>query len=81
MAIFRRHENGKAKLQQTRTEVIAGWNAIAQRYQDEGTFKVADEVRIFSARIPRAATDQERLATKFLAMERAQALEPLERTR
>jgi len=80
-AVFRRHRNGKETLEQTRSEVIAGWYAVAQRYQAEGNSKVAEELRLFAERIPPPATDQEQLAKMTLHRARASEATVLHRTR
>jgi hypothetical protein len=61
-----RHLNGRQKLEQTRSEVVSGWYAVAQRYQAERNYKVADEVRSFVTRMSTTATDQQHLAAKAL---------------
>jgi len=41
--VLRRHQNGKGKLEQTHRDVIAGWHAVAQQFQAERDYGLADE--------------------------------------
>jgi len=48
---LRRHRDCKEKLEQTRSKVVAGWYVLAQRFQEEREYGLADEVRFFVARM------------------------------
>jgi hypothetical protein len=76
-----RHQRGKAVLEQTRSDVVAGWYAVAQRLQEEGDYLLADDVRAFIVRMAPATTDQEQLARNAADRARGKKIEPMERTR
>ncbi|MDB6101217.1 MAG: hypothetical protein JWO52_1216 [Gammaproteobacteria bacterium] len=78
---IQRYRHGKAKLELTRSQVMAGWRAIAHRLQEEGDFGLADKVSFFVARIPPPLTEQEQLARKMLRIRGVRDRNPLERTR
>jgi len=78
---LRRHRDGKAKLEETRSEVVAGWYAVAQQLQEEREYGLADEVRFFAARMVPPVTDQEQLAEKIRNQSHAREVKPLVRTR
>jgi hypothetical protein len=80
-AVLRRHQSGSEKLEQTRRDVIAGWYAVAQRFQDERDYELADEVRLFATHMVPPTTDQEHLVDKFRNQSRARERGPPERTR
>ncbi|MGH6826752.1 relaxase/mobilization nuclease domain-containing protein [Methyloceanibacter sp.] len=76
-----RHRQGKAILEQTRSEVVAGWQAVAQRLREEGDHRLADDVRAFIDRMAPATTDQEQLVRKSAARAGWRKIEPMQRTR
>jgi hypothetical protein len=80
-SVLARHEHGKEVLQKTRSEVVAGWYAVARRLQEEGDYRLAEDVRSFIGRMAPAMTDQELLARKAVARARVKKVEPMERTR
>jgi hypothetical protein len=80
-SVLRRHRVGKEKLEETRSKVVAGWYALAQRFQEEREYGLADEVRFFVARMAPPQTDQEQLAEKIRNQSRAREVNPLDRTR
>jgi len=73
--------NGKEKLEETRSKIVAGWYAPAQLFQEERKYGLADEVRFFVARMSPPQTDQEQLAEKIRNQSRAREVKPLDRTR
>jgi MobA/VirD2-like, nuclease domain len=79
--VLRRHRNGRGKLEQTRWDVIAGWHAVAQVFQEEHNYAVADEVRLFATRMVPPRTDQEHLVEQFRNQSPTRERGPLERTR
>jgi hypothetical protein len=79
--VIRRYRCGKEKLERTRSQVVAGWRAVAHRLQEEGDFGLADKVHLFVARMPPPLTEQEQLARKILSEARVRERSPLERTR
>jgi len=79
--IIQRYRLGKEKLERTRSQVVAGWRAIADQLQVEGDFGLADKVRLFLARMPPPVTQQELLARKMLRESPVRQRNPLERTR
>jgi hypothetical protein len=78
---LQRYRHGKEKLEETRSEVVSGWYAVAQQLQEERDYGLADAVRFFVARMAPAATDQEQLAEKIRNRSRAREVDPLHRTR
>jgi len=80
-SVLGRHRNGKEKLEETRSEVVSGWYAVAQQLQEERDYGLADAVRFFAARMAPAATDQEQLAEKIRNQHRVHEVSPLHRTR
>jgi hypothetical protein len=78
-AVHWRHRNGKEKLEDTRSEVIAGWCAVAQQLEEQREHGLADEVRLFIDHMAAPATDQRRLVDLARTNHRAQALDSLER--
>jgi hypothetical protein len=79
--IIQRHASGKQKLVQTRSAVMAGWNAVAHLLHTEGDHKLAEGVRLFMAQMAPPKTDQEQLVDRVNAHNRARQREPAERTR
>jgi hypothetical protein len=80
-SVLRRHRAGKEKLEETRSKVVAGWYALAQRFREEKAYGLADEVRFFVARMSPPQTDQEQLTEKVRNQGRAREVNPLDRTR
>jgi type IV secretory pathway VirD2 relaxase len=78
---IQRYRLGKEKLERTRSQVVAGWRAIADQLQVEGDFGWADKVRLFVARMPPPVTEQELLARKMLRESSVRERNPPERTR
>jgi len=78
-ATFQRHRDAKEKLEQTYWEVFGGWRALAQRFQAEGDYQLADEVRLFITRMFPPLTDQEQLAHKFLNHRQNREINPIQR--
>ena len=80
-SVLQRHRHGKEKLEETRSEVVSGWYAVAQQLQEERDYGLADAVRFFVARMAPAATDQEQLAEKIRNQSRAREMNALDRIR
>lgn len=80
-AVIQRYRLGKEKLERTRSQVVAGWHAIAHRLREEGDFGFADKVRLFVARMPPPITEQELLARNILRDSHVRERSPVERTR
>jgi hypothetical protein len=79
--VIQRYTLGKEKLERTRSQIVAGWRAIAHQLQEEGDFGLADKVRLFVARMPLPVTEQEQLAGKMLRENPVRERGPLARTR
>jgi cysteinyl-tRNA synthetase len=78
---LQRHRHGKEKLEETRSEVVSGWYAVAQQLQEERDYGLADAVRFFVAQMAPPATDQEQTVENVRNQRRAREMSPLERTR
>lgn len=68
------HDPARAKLLETRKEVVAGWMRIASTLDAQGEIILAGDVRYFANHLPRVLTDRERLAeewVRFLSQHRA----------
>lgn len=63
-------ESGKAKLVETRKEVVDGWHTIADILRGDGRHELAEQVQLFVEQMPPARTDKEQLAAELA--ERAQ---------
>jgi len=50
--------SGTARLQQTRSEIASGWNAIRERLLGEGKHQLADEVARFVNQMPMPSTEK-----------------------
>ena len=79
--VIQRYRLGKEKLERTRSQVVAGWRAIADQLQAENDFSLAEKVRLFVAGMPPPVTEQELLARKILRESPVRKRSPLERTR
>src|SRR5690606_16660808 len=62
--------SGAARLQQTRRDVLRGWDAIRNRLLNEGQLQLADEVVSFVNQMPPARTEKAWLATKLAELVR-----------
>lgn len=60
--------SGAARLQQTRREVVSGWNAIRNRLLGEGQRQLADEVGRFVNQMPPPRTEKAWLAHELLEL-------------
>lgn len=58
--------SGAARLQQTRREVVSGWNAIRERLLVDGQHQLADQVRSFVSRMPPPRTEKAWLAQRLI---------------
>lgn len=58
--------SGAARLQQTRRDVVSGWNAIRERLLIEGQHQLADAVWAFVAQMPRPRTEKAWLAHELI---------------
>jgi len=55
-----------AKLQETRSAVMAGWMGIAETLESQGEIVLAGDVRYFAKHLAPVLTDRERLAQEFI---------------
>ena len=55
-----------AKLQETRSAVMAGWMGVAETLEKQGEIVLAGEVRYFAKHLAPVLTDRERLAQEFI---------------
>jgi len=55
-----------AKLQETRSAVMAGWMRIAETLEKQGEIILAGDVRYFAKHLAPVLTDRERLAQEFI---------------
>jgi hypothetical protein len=55
-----------AKLQETRSAVMAGWMRIAETLEHQGEIVLAGDVRYFAKHLAPVLTDRERLAQEFI---------------
>jgi hypothetical protein len=78
---MRRFDRGRETLQQTRTEVVTGWRAIARQLEEAGDSGLAEKVNRFVEQMPPPTTDQVQLARQFGARGRSQRIDAMERTR
>jgi hypothetical protein len=78
---MRRFDRGRQTLQGTRTDVVAGWHAIARQLEEEGLIDLAERVSRFVDQMPPPATDQVQLARRSAARERSSRVDLIGRTR
>lgn len=69
------HIRGKAKLEETRAKVVAGWSAVADRLHEDGNYRLAEDVRLFASRMMPIKTDQQQLAGRERHHPPAQAID------
>jgi hypothetical protein len=62
-----RPEPGRERLVDTRTDVIRGWNAMADILDEQGQRELAAGVRRFVERMPPPRTERQRIAGELLA--------------
>jgi len=75
-------ESGKARLLETRREVMKGWDEVADRLARGGLTELAHAVRRFVREMPKPLTEKELLAQRLLRLrERSQARTERERAR
>lgn len=79
--ILQRHRNGKQKLEWTRSEIVAGWNVIAQRLREEGDYILEERVRSLVTSMACPGTDQRQLVERIRAQRRDRERDPIDRTR
>lgn len=65
-------EAGKARIVETRKEVVRGWLGFASHLQKEGQHDLAAHVRQFVDRMPPAQTDKEWMAAELLTHRRGE---------
>jgi hypothetical protein len=58
-------ESGKAKLLETREQVVRGWHSIAEKLLTDGHGALAEQVWKFIGGMPPVATDNERIASRL----------------
>jgi hypothetical protein len=73
--------SGRAALEQTRAEVLAGWQGVARLLHDAGDFALAEEVIAFARQIPAVRLRQELVCGSVSSKRRDSAIESLDRTR
>jgi hypothetical protein len=71
---------GKAKLAETRRQVLQGWQATAEQLQRQGEKELGKEVEHFSRWMPPPRTEKEALAASLLHRIRAPSAERRQRT-
>ena len=64
-------EPGKARLQETRKEVIRGWRAVGDELVLQNQLELAREVRGFVARMPAVQTEKEWIRSQLLERQKA----------
>src|SRR5437588_4939360 len=62
----------RARLLETRSAVLKGWNAVASKLEDQGEIVLGGHVRYFAMHLPPVLTDRERLAEQFIRFAKAQ---------
>lgn len=65
-AVLARRRKAREKLQRTRSQVVGGWDAVADLLREMGDHRLAQLVHEFLAEMPRAQTDQLHLMKKAL---------------
>lgn len=75
-----RFGRGRETLEGTRTDVVAGWRAIARQLEEEGLIDLAERVSRFVQQMPPPMTDQVQLARRFGTRERGQRVDSIDRT-
>ena len=77
-----REEQGKARADRTRADVVAGWGAVAKLLQDDADFQLADRVLAFVRQMPAVRLQRELLTEDVRLRQRLnRAIAPLDRTR
>lgn len=68
-----------AKLVESRKAVVAGWQGIARRLDEQGEIELAGDVHYFVSTMPKVLTDREKLAIDFIAyVNRDRAKRPMD---